>query len=75
MKKIWILLTCLALLPAVALGEENHLEEMARSALKNTFQFTQEEAERFHITIEQGENANQRIITVEGMGENENFSS
>ncbi len=27
------------------------------------------------VTIEQGENANQRIITVEGMGEDENFSS
>lgn len=27
------------------------------------------------VTIEQGENENQRIITVEGMGEDENFSS
>ncbi len=27
------------------------------------------------VTIEQGESANQRIITVEGMGEDENFSS
>ena len=27
------------------------------------------------VTIEQGENTNQRIITVEGMGEDENFSS
>lgn len=27
------------------------------------------------VTVEQGEGANQRIITVEGMGEDENFSS